>query len=108
MKFIPSLSSWLATILVLAVHERNMSVNALSAPSPPSRILLRMCTSPGCRDDGAESTIDRLLALAPPGVDVVGGGCVSLCGSGPVVEILVSNVGFGGGGVGDDHFCIGI
>jgi hypothetical protein len=98
MKFIPSLSSWSAAFLVLAVHERDMSVDALSAPSPPSRILLRVCTSPGCRDDGAASTLDRLLAVAPPGVDVVAGGCVSLCGSGPVLEILVVDV--EGGGVG--------
>ena len=98
MKFIPSLSSWLATILVLAVHERNMLVDALSAPSPPSRILLRVCTSPGCRDNGAASTLNHLIALPPPGVDVVAGGCVNLCGSRPVLEILVVNV--EGGGVG--------
>jgi (2Fe-2S) ferredoxin len=50
--------------------------------------LLRVCTSPGCRDDGALGTLDRLTALAPPSVKVVKGGCLSLCGSGPVVEIL--------------------
>ena len=32
-------------------------------------------------------TLDHLTALAPPCVKVVKGGCVSLCGSGPVVEI---------------------
>jgi len=100
MKFILSQSSWSAAILVLAFHERDMSVDALSAPPPfPSRILLRVCTSPGCRDDGAASTLDRLTALAPPGVDVVAGGCANLCGSGPVLEILVDAV--GAGGVGD-------
>jgi hypothetical protein len=99
MKPIPSLPSWSTAILVLAVRERGASVDALSAPSPPGRILLRVCTSPGCRDDGAASTLDRLLALAPPGVDVVGGGCVSLCGSGPVVEV-VDDVRVGGGAFG--------
>ena len=49
--------------------------------------MLRVCTSPGCRDDGSISTLGRLTALAPPCIRLVKGGCVSLCGSGPVVEI---------------------
>ncbi|KAL3780083.1 hypothetical protein ACHAW5_004567 [Stephanodiscus triporus] len=81
--------SWSIAILVLAFNE--FKIDALSVPSPP-RIILRVCTSPGCRDDGAMSTLDRLLALAPPGVDVVGGACVSLCGSGPVVEVIRDDV----------------
>mmetsp|Transcript_13469 Transcript_13469/g.27286 ORF Transcript_13469/g.27286 Transcript_13469/m.27286 type:complete len:319 (-) Transcript_13469:2002-2958(-) len=52
-----------------------------------SKAIFRVCHSPGCRDDGAIATMDKLNALAPPGVQVVKGGCVSLCGSGPVVEI---------------------
>lgn len=46
-----------------------------------------MCQSPGCRDDGAIAALDKLTALAPPGVEVVKGGFVSLCGSGPIVEL---------------------
>lgn len=65
-------------------------IDALSPPSP--RILLRVCQSPGCKDDGDISTLDQMLALAPPGVDIVVGGCVSLCGSGPVVEVINNNV----------------
>lgn len=53
----------------------------------PSKGICRVCISPGCKDDGAVQTFECLKALAPPGVDVVKGGCVSLCGSGPVVEI---------------------
>lgn len=43
--------------------------------------LLRVCQSPGCKDDGAISTLD-----------IVVGGCVSLCGSGPVVEVINNSV----------------
>lgn len=46
-----------------------------------------MCHSPGCQNDGAAATFDCLAAVAPPGVAVVKGGCVSLCGAGPVVEV---------------------
>lgn len=52
------------------------------------RKVLRVCQSPGCKDDGAASTFDCLLAIAPPGIYVARGGCVSLCGSGPVVEVV--------------------
>lgn len=50
--------------------------------------VIRVCQSPGCRDDGGKETLDSLTALASPGCQVMKGGCVSLCGSGPVVEIL--------------------
>lgn len=50
--------------------------------------VIRVCQSPGCRDDGAQSCLDALTAFAAPGCQVMKGGCVSLCGSGPVVEIL--------------------
>lgn len=56
------------------------------APSSPKKIL-RVCTSPACKDDGAISTLQRLTALSPPCVRVVKGGCTSLCGYGPIVEI---------------------
>ncbi|KAL3822530.1 hypothetical protein ACHAXA_007641 [Cyclostephanos tholiformis] len=90
-------TAWPTAILVVIAINDFTFVDALSSSSsssssscpPPQRIVLRVCTSPGCKDDGAQSTLDRLLAFAPHGVDVVGGGCVSLCGSGPVVEVDV-------------------
>ena len=48
----------------------------------------RVCQSPGCLDDGASETLDYLTSLAPPGIHVRKGKCVSLCGAGPVVEIV--------------------
>ena len=62
------------------------STLALSTSSSPTKVL-RVCQSPGCKDDGAGATFDCLSAMAPPGVDVVKGGCVSGCGSGPIVEL---------------------
>jgi hypothetical protein len=92
-------------LLLLGVLDSNysilISVDALSSipPSPiPSantntkRKILRVCQSPGCKDDGATATFDYLSAMAPPGVDVAKGVCVSLCGSGPVVEVGGSNI----------------
>ncbi len=87
------LNSW-STSIILA--------NALSSTNPPApssannngnnfRKVLRVCQSPGCKDDGAKSTFDFLSAMAPPGIDVVRGSCVSLCGSGPVVEVCGDN-----------------
>ena len=86
------LSRLLATLAILRSDHANVNVpaaDALSASSPPKRVL-RVCQSPGCKDDGALSTFDCLSAMAPPGVHVVKGGCVSLCGSGPVVEVCKS------------------
>ncbi|KAL9183868.1 hypothetical protein ACHAXT_004724 [Thalassiosira profunda] len=74
---------WTCTVLLLLGISQ--TADALSAPNPGR--VLRVCQSPGCKDDGAATTLDCLAALAPPGVDVTKGGCVSLCGSGPVVEI---------------------
>mmetsp|Transcript_26872 Transcript_26872/g.57147 ORF Transcript_26872/g.57147 Transcript_26872/m.57147 type:complete len:320 (-) Transcript_26872:100-1059(-) len=73
-------------VVILIATPNNVSVKALSIPSSPKKIL-RVCQSPGCKDDGAMSTFDCLSAMAPPGLDVVKGVCVSLCGSGPVVEL---------------------
>lgn len=75
---------WAGAVLVLALAI-SVPADALSAPSSPKKVL-RVCQSPGCKDDGALETFDCLSAMAPPGVDVIKGGCVSLCGSGPVVE----------------------
>jgi tetratricopeptide (TPR) repeat protein len=44
-----------------------------------------VCLSPGCVADGAESTLLKMQALAPPNLCVQGGVCCSLCGNGPVV-----------------------
>ena len=46
---------------------------------------LDVCLSPGCLADGAESTLKKLQALAPPSVCIKAGVCCSLCGNGPVV-----------------------
>ena len=59
---------------------------ATSKDSSATKVL-RVCTSPACKDDGAISTLDRIIALAPPCTNVVKGRCTSLCGSGPIVEI---------------------
>lgn len=44
-----------------------------------------VCLSPGCIADGAEATLRKMQALAPPGVLVEPGVCCSFCGNGPVV-----------------------
>ena len=97
----------LLIMLQLVLLQNNnsilISVDALSSTPPPptpitsaktntKRKILRVCQSPGCKDDGATATFDYLSAMAPPGIDVVKGVCVSLCGSGPVVEICGNNV----------------
>ncbi|KAL7542172.1 hypothetical protein ACHAXR_011577 [Thalassiosira sp. AJA248-18] len=76
------LPAWISAILLLTV----VPVGALSPSSSSPTKLLRVCHSPACKDDGALSTIECLNAVAPPGVEVIKGGCVSLCGAGPVVE----------------------
>jgi tetratricopeptide (TPR) repeat protein len=45
-----------------------------------------VCLSPGCVADGAEETLAKMQALAPPNRIIVKSGvCCSLCGNGPVV-----------------------
>ena len=51
----------------------------------PEIIGYNVCLSPGCISDGAQATLERLQALAPPNVRVQEGGCISACGNGPVV-----------------------
>ena len=47
---------------------------------------LEVCMSPGCVADGAQCTLKKLKALAPPDLmQVKSGGCVSGCGKGPIV-----------------------
>jgi (2Fe-2S) ferredoxin len=85
-----------ALLLASSSSVAGVLVNAFVSTTPAatsSHVVLnakviRVCQSPGCRDDGAQSTLDCLTALAAPGCQVMKGGCVSLCGSGPVVEIL--------------------
>ena len=76
----------LLTFLLATITNYDAAVEALSLSTPNNKVL-RVCQSPGCKDDGAVATFDCLSAIAPPGVDVIKGGCVSLCGSGPIVEM---------------------
>jgi len=48
--------------------------------------MVEVCLSPGCLADGAQGTLSKLKALAPPAsVCVREGKCLSLCGKGPVL-----------------------
>ena len=61
----------------------------LTVPSNDStpKLSFSVCLSPGCVADGAQATLDKLQALAPPTVVTVEAGtCESLCGSGPIVS----------------------
>ncbi|KAL7466038.1 hypothetical protein ACHAXS_006332 [Conticribra weissflogii] len=78
---------FLAAPLITRAGAILLALSSGNTLPPCPKAVFRVCHSPGCRDDGAISTMDKLNALAPPGVQVVKGGCVSLCGSGPVVEI---------------------
>lgn len=61
--------------------------NTTPASEMTSSCLLEVCVSPGCVADGSKVTLDRMMALAPSTrVQVVKGGCVALCGKGPVVR----------------------
>ena len=53
--------------------------------SQEDTIIYEVCLSPGCVADGAQATLERMQALAPPHVVVQAGTCSSLCGNGPVV-----------------------
>jgi tetratricopeptide (TPR) repeat protein len=44
-----------------------------------------ICLSPGCVADGADETLSRMHALAPPDAIIKPGVCCSLCGNGPIV-----------------------
>jgi hypothetical protein len=65
---------------------------AIGRPSEPKPTTIskqlttyEVCLSPGCVADGAQETLEKLQALAPPNVIVKAGSCSSFCGSGPVV-----------------------
>jgi hypothetical protein len=58
---------------------------SLSSSALLGQKMYEVCLSPGCIADGAQVTLDKLQALAPPGVSVKPGVCCSLCGNGPVV-----------------------
>jgi hypothetical protein len=59
--------------------------------SHESILEFEVCLSPGCIADGAQSTLDQLFALAPPGVWAKPGVCCSLCGNGPIVVDNANN-----------------
>lgn len=98
MKLSSSPASWAAAAALVIYSVAGLLVDAFVVTTIPTEIssshvtlnakVIRVCQSPGCRDDGAQSTLDALTAFASPGCQVMKGGCVSLCGSGPVVEIL--------------------
>lgn len=48
-------------------------------------ITYQVCVSPACVADGSETTLEKLKALAPANVNIVEGGCSSVCGNGPIV-----------------------
>lgn len=75
---------WAIAVIYLSNIGCSIFVIALSTPG---RKVIRVCQSPGCQADGALATFKCMSTLAPPGIDVLKGGCVSLCGQGPVVEI---------------------
>lgn len=86
-----STSGAVAGVLLVAGTLANALTTPATPPAaPPEKVVIKVCQSPGCLNDGAKSTLEALTALAPPGVTVEAGGCVSLCGSGPVVEALSS------------------
>lgn len=58
----------------------------LATPSSNDKIVsFQVCLSPGCVADGAQRTLDKLHAVAPPQAHVTAGTCESLCGNGPIV-----------------------
>jgi tetratricopeptide (TPR) repeat protein len=70
-----------ATILLLGA---SCCVHAFSQPKV-EQVIYEVCVSPGCLADGAQQTLQKLQALAPPGCFVKPGVCCSLCGNGPIV-----------------------
>lgn len=61
----------------------NKHSSSLFSESPV--VTYEVCLSPACIADGAEQTLEKLHALAPPNVAVCPGVCCSLCGNGPIV-----------------------
>ncbi len=82
------LSSLVASGVLLVNAFFTTTSTCKRTTSLASKKVIRVCQSPGCRDDGSQAALDSLTALAAPGCQVIKGGCVSLCGSGPVVEVL--------------------
>jgi tetratricopeptide (TPR) repeat protein len=80
----PFLSFAIPALFAVIADE---SSSTLPSPSPSSPLIrLEVCLSPGCVADGAQATLAKLQALAPPDkVEVLAGGCQSACGMGPVV-----------------------
>ncbi len=58
----------------------------LASSQSQNNAVVEVCLSPGCLADGAQGTLSKLKALAPPAsVCVREGKCLSLCGKGPVL-----------------------
>jgi (2Fe-2S) ferredoxin len=52
----------------------------------PLQILI--CTNRTCRKQGSLKILEAFRALAIPGIDIVGCGCLGQCGNGPMVLCL--------------------
>jgi hypothetical protein len=75
----------LASLVVFLTAARSGNKRTPSTLLFDAKITYEVCLSPGCVADGAESTLLKMQALAPPSLCVQGGVCCSLCGNGPVV-----------------------
>lgn len=85
------------TFLLLASQQpqRSSPGDSASVTVIPTTCL-EVCLSPGCVADGAQETLEKLKALAPPDrIRIVPGGCVSGCGKGPIVRELQDKEGPG-------------
>ena len=80
-----STSATSSTLAFVAPTMSSQISLALSAKQEQTAITYEVCLSPGCLADGAQATLNQLMSLAPPGVEVKPGVCCSLCGNGPVV-----------------------
>jgi hypothetical protein len=67
--------------------DRPSNIQRVAQTSSSLRDVLtyEICLSPGCVADGADETLSRMHALAPPDVIIKPGACCSLCGNGPIV-----------------------
>jgi hypothetical protein len=63
----------------------NIQGVAQTSSSLRDALTYEICLSPGCVADGADETLSRMRALAPPDVIIKPGVCCSLCGNGPIV-----------------------
>lgn len=76
---------WTLKLLLISALVACACAFSVETPAVSTVTKYEVCLSPGCLADGAQQTLDKLQALAPPGNLVVPGVCCSLCGNGPVV-----------------------